>query len=156
MHAAPAVGALLGSTALGSLGVGRRPIAAILASLVGYGLFAIGFGVSPLFPVSLLMLCGLGATDVVATVMRQTVVQLRTPDEVRGRVTAIAGIFSQGGPSLGQVAVGLLASLLGPAAAVVLGGCGVLAAVAGFSSVPVVRHSLGHDGTESVRPAPSS
>jgi Arc/MetJ family transcription regulator len=76
---------------------------------------------------SLALLALSGALDAVSMALRHTVRQLATPDAYRGRVGALASVFSAGGPRLGQFQSGVLASLVGPAGAMVLGGIGCVA-----------------------------
>jgi hypothetical protein len=88
------------------------------------------------------MLFGAGITDVVGEVQRATIVQLLVPDDVRGRVTALAQVFSFGGPQLGQLWSGALASLLGPILAAVIGGSLVVGIAGRFAAFPVMRRSM--------------
>jgi len=105
-----------------------------------FGLATVGFGLSRIFWFSLLMLAITGAADTVSTVLRQTIRQLATPHELRGRMTSINMIFFMGGPQLGEVEAGLVATIIGAPLAVVTGGVGsllsaLLAAVKGKSLV---------------------
>lgn len=126
LYAAPAAGAVTGALVLGAVGVRWRHPAVILMSCMAFGAFIVGFGVSTYFPLSLFMLFGTGLMDVIGEVMRSTIVQLRTPDELRGRVTALTIIFTNGGPQLGQLQNGAIATTLGPVEAAVFGGLGVM------------------------------
>ena len=139
LYAAPAVGAVMGALVLGGLG-GRwlHPLIILVVS-GAFGLFTVAFGLSHLFALSLLMLFGTGVADVIGEVLRATLVQLRTPDALRGRVTAVNVVFTGGGPQLGQVQSGALASWVGPAEAALIGGCAVLAVVAMFALNPHLR-----------------
>lgn len=104
------------------LGNVRYKGALVLLTTAIYGLLCIPLGYSQLFILSLLITAGLGFTDSVGATVRQTTVQLLTPDELRGRVTSVHQAFSMGAPSLGYVQIGIMASLLGPAEALALGG----------------------------------
>ena len=85
-------------------------------------------------------LAGTGAADTVSMVMRQTIRQLSTPDELRGRMTSVNMIFYIGGPQLGEFEAGIAAQLFGLAPSIVLGGLGVLAAAAAIGYVvPALR-----------------
>jgi hypothetical protein len=106
------------------------------------GVFLVGFGFSSTLSISLLMLIGYGIGNVVSEVMRTTFVQLRTPDNLRGRVTALGAMFTHGGPQLGQVQMGAVASLLGPIAAAIIGGSAVVVACAGFALLPPMRRGM--------------
>jgi MFS family permease len=77
--------------------------------------------------------------DVIGEVVRSTIVQLRTPDELRGRVTALTIIFTNGGPQLGQLQGGAIATAFGPVEAAFFGGLGVLLSTAVFAFNPHLR-----------------
>jgi MFS family permease len=139
LYAAPAAGAIVGALILGALGTGWRNIAIVLVTSGGFGLFVLGFGLTTIFPLALLLLFGAGFVDVIGEVMRATIIQLRTPDEVRGRVTSLSSIFSAGGPQLGQLNSGVIASMAGPAGAAVIGGTAVLVVVGLFTLSPDMR-----------------
>ena len=94
--------------------------------IFAYGLFTVGFGVSPNLYTAMFFLAATGAADMTSTVMRQTIRQLTTPDEVRGRMSATAMVFNTAGPRLGDLEAGLAARLLGERLAVVTGGIGCL------------------------------
>jgi MFS family permease len=143
MFAMPSVGAVLGALALGAVGPLRRPVLVMIGATLLQGLALVAFSLSPVFLASLALLCVLGLVDVVGEVQRQTVIQLRTPDELRGRVTAISFLFSMSGPSLGQVQLGAIGSLLGVVAAGVAGGAAVGGIVVGFTRATSLRHYLG-------------
>ena len=102
--------------------------------------YLIGFGLSQIFWLSLLFLAMEGAADTVSMVLRGAILQLATPDELRGRTTAVHMTFAMGGPQLGQLRGGIIAGWIGPVAAVVSGGLAVVAVVAGMAVlVPKVR-----------------
>ena len=88
----------------------------MLWSVAAYGLATIVYGLSRSFLVTLLALAFTGLADVVSTVIRQTLRQLLTPDALRGRMTSVNMIFFMGGPQLGEVEAGLVASLFASAA----------------------------------------
>ena len=126
LRAAPAVGALcmaliLARMPLGS-GAGRKMYAAVAV----FGCATIVFGLSTSFLLSLAALAVLGASDVVSVVVRQTIVQMQTPDEMRGRVTAVNTLFIGTSNQLGEFESGVLAALIGAVPAVVVGGAGTL------------------------------
>ncbi len=142
LHSAGSVGALSGAGVLGMLGDIKHKIAVMLTAYASQGVFLIAFAFSGTLPISFLMLVGYGVGNVVSEVMRVTLVQLRTPDELRGRVTALASMFTSGGPQLGQVNLGALTTLLGPVGAAILGGSGVVLACAGFALLPPLRRGM--------------
>jgi MFS family permease len=88
---------------------------------MGYALCAIGIARAPIFAVALLAAVCIGFCDAVATTLRQVVVQIDTPDRLRGRVTAAYQMVSRGGPSLGQAQMGALAASLGAPLALTVG-----------------------------------
>lgn len=141
LYAAPAIGAIVGALILGALGSGWRNISIVLTTSACFGAFILGFGLTTFFPVALLLLFGSGFVDVIGEVMRATIIQLRTPDELRGRVTSLSSVFTGGGPQLGQLHSGVVASLTGPAGAAVIGGIAVLAVAGAFSMRPSMRRA---------------
>ncbi len=142
LHSAGAVGALAGATVLGAIGNIKRKIVVMLVGYAAQGVFLIGFAISSTLPMSLLMLIGFGVGNVVSEVMRVTFVQLRIPDHLRGRITALGTMFTRGGPELGQVQLGAVAYVLGPIAAAIIGGSAVVLAVTGFSLLPPLRREM--------------
>jgi len=140
LYAAQPLGATVAGVALSLLPTIRRQGRAIVVSVALYGLSIAVFGVSNWFPLSLFALAASGAADTVSAVMRQTVRQLLTPDELRGRMTSVNMMFFIGGPQLGEVEAGVVAKLAGVRFSVWSGGalC-VLAAIAAAAVVPSLR-----------------
>jgi Transmembrane secretion effector len=132
MRAMPAIG----SMAMGTVLAVRRPIqragTTILITVLTFGVATIIFGVSKSFPISLFALFVLGAADNISVVIRQTVLQLMTPDSMRGRVTAVSVIFIGSSNELGEFESGIAAHWLGLVPSVVFGG------VMSLLSVPAV------------------
>ena len=126
LAAAPAVGSVLTALVMARKGSFRKQGKLVIWSVLIFGLATIGFGLSRIFWFSLLMLAITGAADTVSTVLRQTIRQLATPHHLHGRMTSINMIFFMGGPQLGEVEAGLVATLLGAPLAVVTGGVGSL------------------------------
>src|SRR5690606_36075625 len=141
LYAAPAVCAITGALILGAIGAGWRNISIVLVASASFGLFVLGFGLTTYFRLALLFLFGSGFVDVIVEVMLATIIQLRTPDEVRGRVTALSVIFTGGGPQVGQLYSGVIASTAGPAGAAVIGGILVVMVAAAFSFRPAMRRA---------------
>ena len=140
LAAAPAVGSVLTALVMARKGSFQKQGKLVVWSVSVFGLATVGFGLSRIFWFSLLMLAVSGAADTVSTVLRQTIRQLATPHELRGRMTSINMIFFMGGPQLGEVEAGLVATLIGAPLAVVTGGVGsllsaLLAAVKGKALV---------------------
>ncbi|QHT58527.1 MFS transporter [Paenibacillus lycopersici] len=131
MRTAPAVGALLMSFVIGYYPL-RRAVGPILfAALAVFGLSTMLFAVSKSLLLSVVALLLIGASDVVSVVIRSSLVQLQTPDEMRGRVNAVNSLFIGTSNQLGEFESGTLAGLLGTVPAAFIGGLGTLA-VAGL------------------------
>ena len=142
---APAFGALAGSLYTSLHPLPRRQGRVLLWAVAAYGLATVVYGVSRSFLLTFGALMATGLADVVSTVIRQTLRQLLTPDAFRGRMTSVNMIFFMGGPQLGEMEAGLVASLfasaaLGVTVAVVSGGLATLV-VAGYvaAATPLVR-----------------
>ena len=129
LRGAPAAGALLMSLALTRWPLQRRTGTWLLGAVAVFGLAMVAFGLSTHFWLSLLALAVSGAADMVSVVIRQTLVQLETPDAMRGRVSAVTGLFIGASNQLGEFESGATAAWLGPVASVVLGGVGTLLVV---------------------------
>ncbi|MFD2579144.1 MFS transporter [Novosphingobium colocasiae] len=119
LRAAPAVGAALVALMLSFRPLERNVGVKMLVAVVVYGAATIGFGLSRWFPLSLLFLFVLGAADMVSVFVRGSLVQLNTPDDRRGRVSAISGVAISASNELGEMQSGLAAALLGATGAVV-------------------------------------
>jgi MFS family permease len=124
LRGAPAVGALAMSLVLARWPVRRRTGHRLLAAVAVYGVTIVVFGWSTDFTLSLAALGLGGAADMVSVVIRQTLVQLETPNDMRGRVSAVNSVFIGASNQLGEFESGALAAWLGPVASVVLGGIG--------------------------------
>jgi MFS family permease len=95
-----------------------------LIAVVIFGSTTVLFGATSAFSIAMLALILMGAADAVSTIIRNTIRQLNTPDHIRGRMTSVNQIFFQGGPQLGEVESGIVASLFGVPAAIISGGIG--------------------------------
>ena len=116
--------------------------------MAGFGLATIGFGLSKSFWVSLTMLFLCGATDNVSVVVRHTLVQLLTPDEKRGRVSAVNSLFIGTSNELGGFESGLVAHWFGPVFSVVSGGLGTILVVIAVALIwPQIRKYGRLDGS---------
>jgi MFS family permease len=129
LRAAPAVGALLMSLWLSRHRMERRVGSIMFASVAGFGVATLVFALSTHMWLSLIALFALGAFDMVSMVIRGALVQLDTPDAMRGRVSAVNAIFINTSNQLGEFESGLLASWLGAVGATVVGGVGTLVVV---------------------------
>ena len=127
LRTAPAVGALLTSVVLVRHPLAHRAGVKMFLAVGLFGLATVAFGLSTSFPLSLLALAVLGASDVLSMVVRSSLVQLQTPDGMRGRVSAVNSMFVGTSNQLGEFESGLTAWLFGTVPAVVLGGLGTVA-----------------------------
>jgi MFS family permease len=140
LAAAPAFGAVITGLVMARMGTFRAQGKLVIGSVAAFGLATLGFGLSRVFWLSLLMLALSGAADTISTVLRQTIRQISTPDYLRGRMTSINMVFFMGGPQLGEVEAGSLAALMGPQISVVVGGVGsILAAVVALAKAKSLR-----------------
>ena len=142
LSAAPAIGSVLTALVMARIGTFRRQGRLVVVSVAIFGLATAAFGVSRVFWFSLLMLAVTGAADTVSTVLRQTIRQLVTPNHLRGRMTSINMMFFMGGPQLGELEAGTVASLIGAPLSVVTGGIGslVCACIAAWRSRSLMEY----------------
>jgi MFS family permease len=130
LRTAPGVGAAMMAVLLAHRPLRGRSGPTLLWSVAGFGIFTIIFGLSRSLMVSLIALLLLGASDMVSVIIRATLTQLATPDEMRGRVTAVDMIFIGTSNEFGQFESGVTAQWFGTVPAVVLGGVGTLVVIA--------------------------
>ncbi len=129
LRSAPSVGALLMALALAYRPLRRRAGLTLFACVFGFGLFTVVFGLSRSVVLSLAALAMLGACDMVSVIVRHTLVQLTTPDAMRGRVSAVNMLFIGASNEVGQFESGITAQWFGAVPAVVLGGLGTIGVV---------------------------
>ena len=129
LRAAPAVGALAMSLVLARRPVERNAGPVLFGSILVFGVATIVFGLATDLTLSLAALTVLGASDLLSMIIRQSLVQLRTPDDMRGRVGAVHALFTGTSNQLGDFESGLLAALFGPVPAVLIGGVGSMLVV---------------------------
>jgi MFS family permease len=140
LRAAPSIGACSMAMWQAHRGPLARPGLALLWAVAGFGAAIVTFGFSPWFWLSLVALFFTGVCDNVSVVIRQSLVQLLTPDTLRGRVTSVNQIFVGSSNEIGALRAGLMAALFGPVTAVVVGGIGTLFVVAAIARlVPGLR-----------------
>lgn len=152
LRAAPYIGAFLMALILAHRAPFKRAGPALLLSVAGFGLATVVFGLSTWFPLSMAVLVLLGALDNISVVIRHVLVQVRTPDALRGRVSAVNSVFIESSNELGAFESGLVAKLFGPVLSVVSGGIGTMVVVAGIAwKWPQVRR-LGK--LEELKPEP--
>lgn len=126
LRSAPAVGAVITAFLLAYFAVNRKVGIRMFQAVGVFGLATIGFGLSTNFYLALIFLACLGAADMVSIYVRSTLVQIETPDEMRGRVSAVNSVFIGASNELGEFESGTLAHFTSPVAAVVIGGAGTL------------------------------
>jgi MFS family permease len=140
LRAAPAVGALIIMALLTTSPLTRRVGHVMFVSVACFGV-ATMFALSTSFALSMLALAVLGASDAVSVVIRMTLVQIETPDEMRGRVNAVNSLFAGTSNQLGDFRAGVMAAWLGAIPAVLVGGVGILAVVViWMRAFPALRH----------------
>ena len=122
LRAAPAVGAFLTMLVTAYIPISRHAGMKLLIAIFGFGLCIIVFGISSVFWISVIALFFSGVTDGVSMVIRQTILQLKTPDDMRGRVASVNSMFVGSSNELGAFESGLTAKLMGAVSAVVFGG----------------------------------
>ncbi|MFY0253957.1 MFS transporter [Chitinophaga sp. 30R24] len=129
LRSAPAVGALITMFILAHRPLANKPGVKLLAAVFGFGLTIIIFGLSTSFYLSILALLISGSLDGISVIIRQTILQLKTPDEMRGRVAAVSSMFIGSSNELGAFESGFMARAIGLVPSVVLGGCVTLGVV---------------------------
>ena len=141
LYAAPACGSVIGAVVMTGLSNRiHKPGLPLLVGVTAYGLATVGFGLSRTMPLALLFLAGTGLADTLSMTMRHQILQLLTPDALRGRVTAANQVFVQGGPQLGQLEAGAVAAGLGVPFSVISGGAAcVLTVIAIGWKIPAIR-----------------
>ncbi|HSI59104.1 MAG TPA: MFS transporter [Ideonella sp.] len=133
LRSAPAMGAVLVGVWLSRVPIERKAGRLLLSAVGLYGVMMIVFGLAQSFWVAFGALAVSGAADMVSVVIRQSLVQLETPDEMRGRVGAVNSVFIGASNQLGEFESGATAALMGPVGSVLLGGFGTLLVVAAWT-----------------------
>jgi MFS family permease len=155
LRAAPAIGALTIMAALTTWPPTRRVGAIMFASVACFGIATIVFAVSKSFMLSVAALVVLGASDAVSVVIRMTLVQIETPDAMRGRVNAVNSLFAGTSNQLGDFRAGVMAAALGSIPAVLVGGIGILLVVLIWTrAFPALAHVEGFYAKPGARGTP--
>ena len=144
----PAVGGLAMSAWLAWFPIKRKAGVKMFLGVAAFGLATIVFGYSTNLYLSILALAVLGAGDMVSVNVRQTLIQIVTPDHMRGRVSAVSGLFISGSNELGEFETGIVSRFLGPVLAAVTGGIGTLIVTGTWAwAFPALRKAdrLDHD-----------
>ena len=129
LSASQSIGAVTAALVISQLPRIRRQGPVFLFSVLAFGFATVAFGFTRTFPMAVLALVFIGASDSVSTIIRNTIRQLQTPDYIRGRMVSINQIFFMGGPQLGEVEAGVVAQLFGAPFAIISGGVGCILAV---------------------------
>jgi hypothetical protein len=147
LRSGPAIGATAMACALSRWPPGRLAGHWMFASVAVFGLSTLVFAVSTSLMVSAIALAVSGAADMISVYVRQSLVQFATPDSMRGRVSAVTGLFIGASAELGEFETGVAARLLGPVGAAIFGGIGsLLVAIAGPRMFPSLRKADRLDG----------
>jgi len=148
LRAAPGIGALVTGLILVYRPVNDHAGRIMFVTVAIFGLFTIVFGLSTSVWLSVIALAGLGAADMVSVFIRETLIQLATPDEVRGRVNAVNMVFVGASNELGEFRAGTLAWAIGVVPAVVFGGVGTVIVAALWAWwFPELRRARKLDGS---------
>lgn len=157
LRTAPGVGAAIMAVLLAHRPLRGRSGLILLWSVAGFGVFTILFGISRSLTLSLIALLLLGASDMISVIIRATLTQLATPDEMRGRVNAVDMIFIGTSNEFGQFESGLTAQWFGTVPAVILGGMGTLVVIAVWAWLfPELRQAGELTAIKSSRPDDAS
>jgi len=149
LRAAPAVGATLTAAWFAFRPLKTNVGMKMLIAVGVFGAATIVFGLSRSMPLSLACLALLGAADMLSVYVRQSLIQIYTPDAMRGRVGAVSTLFISASNELGEAESGFLAALVGPVVAVVGGGIGAIAVVALWAwKFPELRLARRFDGPD--------
>ncbi|BCH52565.1 MFS transporter [Agrobacterium vitis] len=127
LRSAPGVGAIAMATFLATFPIKHRAGTIMFVGVAIFGIATVAFGLSTVWWVSALALAVMGAGDMISVYVRETLLALWTPDQVRGRVNAVNSVFIGASNELGEFRAGTMAHLIGPVGAVVVGGVGTLA-----------------------------
>jgi len=147
LRAAPGIGAVLTALLLAARPVRDHAGAIMFVAVAGFGLFTAGFGLSTAPWLSIALLALAGAADMVSVFIRETLIQLWTPDRLRGRVNAVNMVFVGASNELGEFRAGVMAGAIGAVPAVIIGGVGsVLVAAAWAAAFPALRRARHLDG----------
>lgn len=154
LFSAPAVGAVIGAVAMTALSHRvRRPGWPLLGALAAYGLATVALGLARTLPVALIALAAVGLADTVGMTFRSQILQLTTPNALRGRVTAAEQLFTGDGPQAGQIEAGAVAARFGAPTSVISGGIACVLSVAIIAwLIPAIRRYELADAPEDASP----
>jgi MFS family permease len=126
LSSAQSIGSVAAGVIVSQISKLRKQGPTLLVAVISFGLATILFGLAGSFGLAMLALILIGAADAVSTIIRNTIRQLQTPDHIRGRMTSVNQVFFQGGPQLGEVEAGIVATLFGVPFAIISGGVGCI------------------------------
>ena len=149
LRSGPAIGAALMALALTRWPLKRHAGVRMFWAVAAFGVATIVFGLSRNIWLSVLALAALGAADMVSVYVRQTLMQIVTPDHMRGRVSSVSGLFISGSNELGEFESGVVSRFVGPVMAVILGGIGTLIVTGAWAAMfPDLRRADRLDGQD--------
>jgi MFS family permease len=149
LRSGPAIGASAMAFALSRWPLHRRAGHWMFAGVAAFGVATLVFAVSKSMIVSMIALIALGAADMISVYVRQTLIQIVTPDRMRGRVSAVAHLFIGASAELGEFETGVVARLLGPVGAAIFGGIGSLIVTGAWARMfPALREADRLDAIE--------
>lgn len=149
LRSGPAIGAVAMALAIARWPLVRRAGARLFMAVAAFGIATLVFALSRNIYVSMAALAALGAADMVSVYVRQTLVQVVTPDHMRGRVSSVSGLFISGSNELGEFESGLASKFIGPVGAAVFGGIGTLIVTGLWARLfPDLRAADRLDGTD--------
>lgn len=155
LRSGPAVGAVIMALVLARWPLKRKAGTRMFLAVAAFGLATIVFGLSRNMWLSVLALAALGAADMISVYVRQTLVQIVTPDHMRGRVSSVSGLFISGSNELGEFESGVVSRFIGPVAAAVVGGIGTIGVTALWAWMfPALRKADRLDGSDELAPSP--
>jgi MFS family permease len=154
LRSGPSMGALVVGSALVYIPLRSRAGPILLWAVAGYGVATAVFGLSTQFWLSMAAMIALGGCDMISVVIRQTLVQVATPDAMRGRVSAVNSVFIGASNQLGGFESGAVASLIGAGPSAIVGGVGAVAVVIAVAWLfPEIRRADRIDGLRAAEPA---
>ena len=149
LRSGPAIGAVIMALVLVRWPLKRRAGPRMFWAVAAFGAATIVFGLSKNMWLSVAALAVLGAADMISVYVRQTLVQIVTPDHMRGRVSSVSGLFISGSNELGEFESGLVSRLIGPVAAAVFGGVGTIIVTGAWAWMfPALRRADRLDGAD--------
>lgn len=156
LRSGPAIGAVIMALALARWPLKRKAGIRMFLAVGAFGLATIVFALSRSMWLSVAALAALGAADMISVYVRQTLVQIVTPDHMRGRVSSVSGLFISGSNELGEFESGVVSRFIGPVMAAVVGGVGTIGVTALWAWMfPALRKADRLDGNDDLSPLPA-